>query len=168
MQKPLVRSRRLTEVLSLLFVLAIAVGGFFLRELGLALAFLMGTAIYLSLGSARPRAFCSGLCPRGRALGFALGPVSARLSLPAFMRSRAFRRFLCGSSMFFVVMSLFSLPSGWALPAWLGNVFWILCVTTLGLGLLLGLVGKPRAWCAICPLGTLQDTIREARSARAS
>lgn len=164
MQSSLRISRRSAEVLSLLFVVAVATGGFFLREVGLALAVLMVTAVTMTLTSRKPRAFCSGVCPRGKALGLGLAPISRRKSLPAFMTSRAFRRFLCGTSMFLVVMSLFNVAPGVSVAAWAGMVFWLLCLVTLGAGILLGLVFKPRAWCAICPLGTLQDTIRESRS----
>jgi polyferredoxin len=38
-------------------------------------------------------------------------------------------------------------------------VFWVLCAASLSAGLLMGFFFKPRSWCAICPMGTLQDTI---------
>jgi polyferredoxin len=44
----------------------------------------------------------------------------------------------------------------------IGRVFWWIYMVALSLGILLGLAYKPRAWCAVCPLGTLQDTIGEA------
>ncbi len=159
------RSRTLTNSLSVIFVLTVAIGGFFLREIGLALAALMVTAIVLSLSSPKPRAFCSAVCPRGRALGFALGPISLRRSFPRLFSSRAFRRFLCGTTMFLVFMSLFQVAPGVGVAEWAGMVFWTLCLITLSAGIILGFVFKPRTWCAVCPLGTLQDTIREGRSA---
>ncbi|HUX38409.1 MAG TPA: 4Fe-4S binding protein [Rectinemataceae bacterium] len=166
MQK--LKQRLLVNILSLLFVLTVAAGGFFFREFGLALAALMVTAIVLAVSSPKPRSFCSAVCPRGRALGFALRPISLGLSLPRFLSSRAFRRFLCGTTMFLVFMSLFQVAPGVSVAEWAGMVFWTLCLVTLSLGLILGIVFRPRAWCAICPLGTLQDTIREARQRSAS
>ena len=161
MQKP--ELRRLGNILSVFFVLTVAAGGFFFREIGLALAALMVSAIALALSSPKPRRFCSALCPRGRALGFSLRPISLGLSLPRFLSSRAFRRFLCGTTMFLVFMSLFQVAPGVSVAHWAGMVFWTLCLVTLSLGIILGILFRPRAWCALCPLGTLQDTIREAR-----
>lgn len=158
------RKRRLIDAVSIVFVITVAAGGFFFREIGLALALLMAVAVYLTLSSPKPRAFCSSVCPRGRSLGVVLGPISRRKTLPRFLSSRAFRRFLCGTSMFLIFMSAFQVPVGVGAAAWVGMVFWLLCLITLSLGLVLGIIFKPRAWCAVCPLGTLQDTIREARS----
>ena len=167
-QSPSLRpSRTLINVISALFVLGVAVGGFFAREFGLALAAEMIIAIVLAISSPKPRAFCSGLCPRGRALGFGLRPISLDKTLPRMFSSRAFRRFLCGTSMFLVFMSLFQVAPGVGIAEWAGMVFWTLCLITLSLGIVLGLVFKPRTWCAGCPLGTLQDKIREGRSRQA-
>jgi polyferredoxin len=58
--------------------------------------------------------------------------------------------------MFCVIGSL--ARSGGVLPR-VGLVFWLLCVLSLSAGLILGFFFKPRSWCAICPMGTLQDTI---------
>jgi hypothetical protein len=161
------RSRTFITTLSALFVITVALGGFFVRQFGLALAAEMIIAIVLSLTSPKPRAFCSGLCPRGRALGFALRPISLGKSLPRMFSTRQFRRFLCGTSMFLVIASLFQVAPGVGVAEWAGMVFWILCLITLSAGIILGIIFRPRTWCALCPLGTLQDTIREGRNRQA-
>jgi len=164
----ILHSRRSADLLSVVFVALVAGGGYFFHEFGLALAMLMALAVVMAFTASTPRAFCSAVCPRGRALGFALAPVALRRSLPHLLSSRAFRRFFCGTTMFLVFMSLFQVKSGVSVPAWTGFVFWILCLASLSTGLVLGFVFRPRTWCALCPLGTLQDTIREARAGRAS
>lgn len=160
------RTRRVLDTLALLFVFAVAVGGWFYPVVGLALAGLMATAVALSvlarLGMARQRAFCNGVCPRGRALGFALKPFTRGKTLPRVFTDLSLRRGLCGFMMFCVAGSLVRALSGLeGHPAFAaaGRIFWGLCVASLAGGLLLGLLFRPRAWCVVCPMGTLQDTI---------
>jgi ferredoxin-type protein NapH len=153
---------RAVGILALAFVLAVAIGGYWLRALGLLLALMMGTAIVLSLAAPKPRTFCSRVCPRGRALGFALGPFSRRRPLPPLLTKPGFRRGFCGFMMICVLGNLFRIPAGPGFASGAGSVFWVLCLVSLGAGIGLGLLFKPRAWCAVCPLGTLQDTLRPA------
>jgi len=136
------------------FVFAIAIGGIFVPEIGLVLAALMVAAIVMTLR--KPRSFCSTVCPRGKALGFIMRRPSKRKALPRFMLSIKFRRLLCGSMMFCVIGSL--VRTGGEIRG-VGTVFWALCAISLSTGLLMGYFFKPRSWCAICPMGTLQDTI---------
>lgn len=147
-------SDTLAQRLSTIFVVTIAAGGVFVPELGLALIALMLTALVMTL--IKPRSFCSGVCPRGKALGFVMNRNSRRKALPPIVLSVKFRRLLCGSSMFLIIASL--VRSGGNIRQ-IGTVFWLLCVTTLSTGLIMGFFFKPRSWCAICPMGTLQDTI---------
>ena len=140
--------------ISIVFVFTIAIGGIFVPEIGLALAALMVAAIVMTLK--KPRSFCSGVCPRGRSLGSIMHKTSKRQALPQFMLSTKFRRLLCGFTMFCVVGSL--VRTGGVIHQ-VGTVFWVLCVVSLSAGLVMGFFFKPRSWCAICPMGTLQDTI---------
>jgi len=142
------------NVASLVFVLLIAIGGFFQPLLGFAVALLLLVAIVMNFR--RHRSFCSKVCPRGRALDFALQHVSRRQPLPAFLRTLGSRRILCGFMMFCVIGSSVRLYSN--IPA-LGAFFWSLCIISLSAGVVLGIFYKPRAWCAVCPMGTLQDTL---------
>jgi ferredoxin-type protein NapH len=142
------------QLLSTIFVFTVAVGGIFVPELGLALAALMAAAIVMTL--IKPRSFCSGVCPRGKTLGFVMNKSSRRKALPRFMLSAKFSRLLCGSTMFCVVGSL--VRTGGAVHL-AGTVFWVLCIVSLSAGVIMGYFFKPRSWCAICPMGTLQDTI---------
>ena len=169
------RNRRVLDALALVFVLAVAVGGWFFPVAGLALAGLMAVAVALSLlgrfGAARKRAFCNGVCPRGRALGFALKPISRGKALPRSFSDLSLRRGLCGFMMFCVMGSLVrALPGleGYPALAAAGRIFWGLCVISLAGGLALGLLYRPRAWCVVCPMGTLQDTISGTGVRRAS
>jgi len=140
---------------SLLLVFGIAIGGFFLPELGLLVIALMLAAI--AMNARRSRSFCSGVCPNGRSLSASLGKISAGKKLPRFLYSREFRRALCGLLMFAVVS--FLIQSDGSL-ARIGRVFWSVYIAAIGVSVVTGLLFKPRAWCAFCPMGTLQDTLK--------
>jgi polyferredoxin len=45
----------------------------------------------------------------------------------------------------------------------IGSFFWLVCLVTLAAATLMALVWKPRAWCAVCPLGALQDNLAARR-----
>jgi hypothetical protein len=60
--------------------------------------------------------------------------------------------------MMFCVISLLSQSNG-SLAA-IGKVFWAIYLASIGISTIAGLLWKPRAWCAFCPMGTLQDTIK--------
>lgn len=147
-------SKNLIGALSSAFVLAVAVGGFFIPYLGFAVAVVMLVAVLMSLQ--KPRSFCAKACPRGRALGFMLKPLSRGRPLPAGALSTGSKRALCGFMMFCVIGNVYRLFGS---PAALGTFFWGVCVLSLGAGVVLGLIYRPRAWCAVCPMGTLQETI---------
>ncbi|MFA5853116.1 MAG: 4Fe-4S binding protein [Spirochaetales bacterium] len=140
---------------SILLVLGLAIGGFFLPEIGLLVIVLMLIAIATNARSSR--SFCSGVCPNGRALSASLGKISAGKKLPRLLSSKEFRRALCGLLMFAVVS--FLIQSNGSL-AQIGRVFWSVYIAAIGISVVTGLLFKPRAWCAFCPMGTLQDTLK--------
>jgi len=143
------------RLLSMLTVAGIAIGGYFIPELGLLVIGLM--AVALATNARRSRSFCSGICPNGRALSAGMGNLSRRLPLPAFLASKGTRRALCGFMMFCVI-GLLSRTNGGL--SQIGRVFWSIYLASIGISLVSGLVFKPRSWCAYCPMGTLQDTLK--------
>ncbi|MBF0385705.1 MAG: 4Fe-4S binding protein [Candidatus Omnitrophica bacterium] len=56
--------------------------------------------------------------------------------------------------------------TGGALKA-IGAVFVTMCLITTVLAIFLGLATRHRAWCAICPMGTLQDHLHKIKPRRA-
>jgi hypothetical protein len=40
-----------------------------------------------------------------------------------------------------------------------GKTFWMMCVITTAIGVVLGILLHPRTWCAFCPMGTLQGAL---------
>ena len=104
----------------------------------------------------RGRYFCGNWCPRGAFLDSLPVSVSAWRDLPLLFKNRWFR--------WTVVIVLFSVMIGRGLQNsgsighW-GSVFWQMCLITTAVALVLMVVYRPRAWCAICPVATLQGTL---------
>jgi polyferredoxin len=147
------RSRNGAVALSFSIVAIIAVGGFFYPLLGLAVPALMVVALVMNFRARR--SFCAKVCPNGTSLA-ALKPVSRNKRIPHTLGSPQFRRMLCGAMMFCMI-GLF--VRGYPDYPVIGKAFWFIYLIALSAGVIFGLVYKPRAWCAICPMGTLQDTV---------
>jgi polyferredoxin len=137
-----------------IFIVVTAVGGYFFPVVGLVVPLMILGALILNQRS--KRTFCSTLCPNGRFFSSGLSKVSRRNRLPRGLYSSEIRRMLCGFMLFCVINLL--VRSGGSV-AQIGRVFWAIYLLSVGLGTLMGLFFKPRSWCSICPMGTLQDTI---------
>jgi len=144
--------------LSVLFIASVAVGGYFVPLIGLAVPVLIVAALATNLGT--KRYFCGNLCPNGRFFSAAFKGASLRRKLPRSLYSPELRRVLCGF-MLFCVINLLVRSGGGLEPV--ARVFWAIYVFAVGIGVLMGLVFKPRAWCAVCPMGTLQDNLSGGR-----
>jgi polyferredoxin len=140
---------------SVLFILVIAIAGYFMPVIGLAVPGLMVLALVMNRHVTR--SFCSTACPNGRALAVVTRPLSLDRRLPEFLTNPGLRRALCGFMMFCVISLLARYGKG-GVPA-IGRIFWAIYVLATGIGFVVGIVSKPRSWCAFCPMGTLQDTI---------
>lgn len=144
--------------LGLVFSAFVMIGGFFWPILGLAVPVLLALAVSSSLF--RRRWFCSNACPRGQVLsGFARG-ISRYKHLPPLLYSQGIKRALCGLLMFCAIGQTLRL---WPALATLGRFFWIVCIVSFFAAVAMAVAFKPRAWCAVCPLGTLQDTVSPGR-----
>lgn len=145
------------KALSAPTVATIAIGGLFQPFFGFGVPALIVFALAMNFRSRR--SFCAGVCPNGVALS-ALKPVSRHRRIPlAFVRPSS-RRLLCGV-MLFCMIGLFArgYPDYYAI----GRSFWWIYIIALSVGIVFGVLYRPRAWCAVCPLGTLQDTVSDAR-----
>ncbi len=147
------------KAIAVLIVLSISIAGFFVPAAGLVVIAMMLLA--LAINTKKSRAFCASVCPNGRAFSAVMPLRKSAQALPRAMASKEFRRALCGF-MLFCMLSLTMRAGGTA--ASIGRVFWMLYLASVGISTIMGLFFKPRAWCAICPMGTLQDTMNAARA----
>ncbi|WP_305044651.1 4Fe-4S binding protein [Geoalkalibacter sp.] len=107
-------------------------------------------------GVLRGRYVCGNLCPRGAFFDRMVAPFAPRRKLPAWMRGLPFRLAVLAGLMGFMIWRIAQNPGD--LNHW-GLVFWSMCALTTAVGLGLAFTLHPRAWCAICPMGTLQNLL---------
>lgn len=148
----------------LLFV--ITIGGLWYPPLGLVAAGMM--VVLLSISMFRGRYWCGNLCPRGSFLDLIMRHLSPGRKVPAFLRSLSVRVSILALLMSGLVYSLATLPLE-SSPEMIGGIYGLigaifvrLClITTIG-AVFLALVSQERAWCAVCPMGTMTNLIDRA------
>lgn len=149
------KGRRGALVASSVFIAVILAGGFFVPYAGLAAPLLIAVAVIANFRSSRW--FCARACPRGIVLG-GLGPGLSRFrKMPGALYSDGARKGACAFMVACAVgQTLRLLPRFDAI----GRFFWLICAISFVLSILMAILYKPRSWCAVCPVGTLQSTLR--------
>lgn len=108
----------------------------------------------------RPNWFCSNACPRANILGGFFRKISRNKPTPKSLYSEQVRMVLCGV---LLICSISQTSRYWRDLPKLGLFFWSVCVVSLVLAVAFALLYRPRSWCALCPVGTLQRTLRRKR-----
>ncbi|MBU0633812.1 MAG: 4Fe-4S binding protein [Candidatus Omnitrophica bacterium] len=143
-----------TQAVMIWFLPVIVIGGLFYPILGyLVLAMMI---VLLSLSFFKGRYWCWNLCPRGAFLDIILSKVSAKKPLPKIFSKIWFRWLIFVLFISFLIIRI--IRTGGNLLA-IGSVFVIMCLVTTIISIILGTIKKHRAWCMICPMGLLQETI---------
>lgn len=109
----------------------------------------MGAPIYHALRG-RGKIHCSKYCPRGSLLGVFLKNLSFKRTMPRFMVTKTFK-----NGLLIVMLSVFTFAmyhTGGD-PAKIAFAMFRFMTTSLIIGLLMGVIFKPRSWCAVCPMG---------------
>lgn len=147
-------------------LVAVVIGGLFYPPLGLIAAAMMVALLLLSLF--RGRYWCGNICPRGAFLDILVRRLSPGRRFPSWARSLWLRVSVLVLLMSGFAWSLANLPIANAeevtggIYGLIGAVFVRLClITTLG-AIFLALISQHRAWCAVCPMGTMQHLIDRA------
>lgn len=144
-------------LLGSIVIVVLAVGWRF-PLLGLVVPVVVMTGLITSFF--KGRFFCGNGCPRGAFLDSLPIPDKRWRSVPKILKNPFFR--------WTVVVLLFSVMIGRGLQdpglaAHWGLVFWQMCLVTTAIALILALTYRPRAWCAMCPVGTLQRALGRGR-----
>lgn len=140
------------------FLPLIVIGGLFYPLLGYLVLAMM--AILLIMSFFRGRYWCWNFCPRGAFLDIILSKVSMNKPMPRGFVKQGFRWLVFFLFMAFLIFRI--LRTGGNLIA-VGAVFVGMCILTTLISMILGILTKHRSWCAICPMGTLQDKIGKYR-----
>ncbi|MFC1804460.1 4Fe-4S binding protein [Candidatus Omnitrophota bacterium] len=147
-----------SQAIMVWFLPVIVMGGLFYPLLGYLVLAMM--AFFIVLSFFKGRYWCWNLCPRGAFLDIALSRVSAKKPLPKVFTKQWFRW-----SVFVLFIAFFILRirgTGGSLIA-IGYVFVGMCLLTTIISIILGVSTKHRGWCAVCPMGTLQEEIGKIR-----
>lgn len=122
----------------------------------------IGTPIYHALRG-RGKIHCSKYCPRGSILGKFLQYISLENNLPKRLRSKTVKNMLLGLMMVMFSISLyhaFHAPNVMRAVAF--GVFRLM-MASLALGVIMGVIFKPRSWCQVCPMGHATSLIKESQ-----
>lgn len=109
----------------------------------------MGAPMYHALRG-RGKIHCSKFCPRGSLLGLFLKNLSLNNSMPRFMLTKKFK-----NGLLILMLSVFSLAmyhTG-GNPVKIAFAMFRFMSTSLMVGIMMGVIFKPRSWCAVCPMG---------------
>ncbi len=139
----------------------IVIGGFFYPLLGYLVAAMMATLLVLAVF--HKRYWCTHLCPRGSFLDLVLARLARGRSIPRLFSNRTFRWAVFLGFMAFLAWRVSR--SGGSLLA-VGFVFVTMCLITTVIAVILGMPTKHRAWCVLCPMGTLQEAVWALRHRR--
>lgn len=109
----------------------------------------MGAPLYHALRG-RGKIHCAKYCPRGSLLGIFLKKVSFNNTTPKFLLTKKFK-----NGLLVVMLSVFSYAmyhTGGEINKIAFAMFRFM-TTSLILGIIMGIVYKPRSWCGVCPMG---------------
>ncbi len=146
-----------TQVVMVWFLPVIIIGGLFYPLIGYLVLAMMVLGLILTLFKARY--WCWNLCPKGAFLDLVWSKITRNKPLPQFFHRQWFRWLIF--SIFMVLLIFRVIRTEYTLTA-VGAVFTGTCILTTIIAMVLGLMTKHRAWCVICPLGTIQEKIGKA------
>lgn len=128
--------------------------GFFFPVIGFLALVCMIAPVALSVF--RGRYWCGNFCPRGQFYDKVISRISKNRKIPLFLRHKAFRGFMVA-----FIFTMFGVQMYFAWGDWsaMGRVFWNIIFVTTIVGVVLGVVYSPRAWCTFCPMGTLSAVV---------
>jgi polyferredoxin len=146
--------KKITQLIMVWFLPLIIIGGFFVPVLGYLVFFMM--VFFLTLSYFKDRFWCAYLCPRGAFLDLVLSKFTLKRKIPKiFLRPKIKWIFFIFFIAFFIWQLVITPKDLYAI----GFVFVRMCLITTIIAILLGIPLRERAWCVICPMGTLQAKI---------
>ncbi len=137
-----------------LIMLLVLGGGWRYPYLGFVVPVVMVTG--LTGAFFKGRVVCGRFCPRGSFLDTWFKAIGGSSHIPSFLTEPGFRWSVLAILFSFMLLQLSTDPGS---AAHWGAVFWRACLITTIIALVAGALYRSRAWCAFCPMGTLQAAI---------
>jgi hypothetical protein len=112
----------------------------------------------------RGKIHCSHYCPRGSILQKFLKQISFKNALPLPIRKHGKKALLT------IMISLFSFSMYHAGPNIyrIGFALFRFMTASLALGVIMGIIFKPRSWCQVCPMGYATELLVKSKSTSTS
>ncbi|TNF56864.1 4Fe-4S binding protein [bacterium] len=129
---------------------AVLVGGWLYPPLGFTLLLCMAGAVGIAFY--KGRAWCDWMCPRGSFYDLFLEKLSKKAKIPVFFKTAWFRSLILAVLMTTIGVQI---NFAWGDSSGIGMAFITVLTVTTTAGIVLGAFFTPRAWCQICPMGTL-------------
>ena len=140
-------------------LLAYLVAAYFYMPLGMIAVICMLAPLLFAFAK-KGRYWCGNFCPRGNFYQNVVSKFSFNRPIPAFLKSWAFRIFMV---LFIIGNFSLGIYKNWGNAAGIGMVFYRIIVITTIVGIITGVIFKPRTWCTFCPMGTLATLISKVR-----
>lgn len=148
------RSRSVKQVLLGTLFPIILVAGWFYSLIGYFIPLCMVAGV--GLASVRGRKWCNWMCPRGSFADTYMKAISPGRQMPRWLRGTPVR---AGVLAFLMAMLTFQIVRLWPDPYAIGRFFVVLLTITTVVGVFMALFLHQRAWCSVCPIGSLSSWV---------
>lgn len=150
MENPFVQKRKIKQFLvSLVFIVILGFGWrFFWLGYFIPLCMVVG----VGLGFSQGRKWCDWYCPRGSFYDSLINLLSRKRIIPGIFRNIYFR---LGVLLVLMIIMMINIILRWPDARKIGMFFVNMLTVTSVLGIILGILLQQRAWCMICPIGTI-------------
>lgn len=114
----------------------------------------------IGLAAFQGRSWCDWLCPRGSFEDALVARISRGRWIPEVLRRTPARLGVMAVLMGFLTFQIIRLwPDPWAI----GGAFVLMLTLTTAVGVVLGVLYQQRAWCYLCPIGTISNWVGKNR-----
>jgi polyferredoxin len=148
------KSRRTKQYFAGASFLLFFIGGWFYPLIGFFIPACMIAGV--SLATRKGRKWCDWMCPRGSFADAYLKRISFQKTIPYRLRSFTLR---IGILSFLMLMLGYQVVRLWPDPYAIGRFLMVLLSVTTVIGVILALFIHQRAWCYICPIGSLANWV---------
>ncbi|MBP1750547.1 MAG: hypothetical protein H6Q52_3086 [Deltaproteobacteria bacterium] len=146
------RSRFVKQAVSGTVFIGLVSAGWFYSLIGYFIPLCMVAGV--GLASVRGRKWCNWMCPRGAFADTYMKAISPGRTIPRALRQAPVR---VGVIIFLMAMLTYQIIRLWPDHYAIGKFFVILLTITTIVGIFLSVFIHQRAWCSICPIGSLSS-----------
>lgn len=119
----------------------------------------MSVPLYHALRG-RGKIHCSHYCPRGSFLGNFLKYINLDYNLPKSMQGKTAKKIILALMLTVFSISLYHAGLN---PNKIAFAIFRLMTASLAVGVIMGIIFKPRTWCKVCPMGYATELITKGK-----